>query len=392
MSYFLIDVSQPPKTLPKATDLCSIKKQFSKMTNQNGDDNNNNKNNNSYNDNDDKVIDNLTQQIHDQLHLTSTSNIESITPHTASVAFGTDESTHDNTANVFKNTSSTLPTKQTAVESATPTVGPILMCDAGYGFPREARPRREKLLAIARQLVHFIQWQQQLQQQQSLPLSPLQVVACPNETIQQALEQRTCELLQTNTLPNHVTFSCQSLEDARHKVFLSLSPQEEEENNNKDNEYTSTTNHVVYLSPDAQEALSSVELPPRIIIVGLLIDRRVQLNRSLQRAQQAFTSEDSTTTTTTTTTTTINSSQNMGGVLTKRWPLKELGFVNIHGNEPLNVDCVLEGMQQWWWNILQQDKNNNNRKECLAKAIEQAIQHHANRHPSRPVHRTPTVL
>lgn len=234
----------------------------------------------------------------------------------------------------------------------------ILICDAGYGLPREARPRKEKILAIARQLVNFIEWQVQSQNQ---PFAQVQVVACPDESVCTLLRERTLELLQTKELPSHVSFGCQSLEEACQDAQPRKSS-------------------IVYLSPDAEQALDISEAPPRVVIIGLLIDRKVQPNKSKERAANF-----------------------VQVLVTKRWPLEEC-FAEISAHEPLNVDCIMEGMQQWWWNddssaITADDDEApakastsntttkiSRQRETFVHAAAQAIQHHAERHPSRPVH------
>lgn len=125
-------------------------------------------------------------------------------------------------------------------------------------------------------------------------------------------------------------------------------------------------NAIMYLSPDASPMKSS-DAPPRVLVVGMLIDRRVQPNRSKDRASHV-------------------------DLVAKRRRLEE-SFQGISANEPLNVDCIMEGMQQWWWNendlIHRKDPESvtdHERKESFAQAASQAINHHAQCHPSRPVH------
>jgi hypothetical protein len=57
-------------------------------------------------------------------------------------------------------------------------------------------------------------------------------------------------------------------------------------------------------------------------------------------------------------------------------------FSNISPHEPLNVDTVMEGMQQWWWNC-----ETGVEKECFIQAATQAIDRHCQRHPKRPLHK-----
>lgn len=232
---------------------------------------------------------------------------------------------------------------------------PILVCDAGYGLPREGRPRKEKILAIARQLANFLKWQEP--HDGRYPLSEVRVVACPDDKTLDSLKQRLLQILESKELPGNVTFSCESLEEA----CGSLSPSDSAEDDS-----------VVYLSPDAPK-LDPTNRAPKKVVVGLLIDRRVQPNRSKDRASKL-------------------------ALVARRWPLEDcFRSESISATEPLNVDCVLEGMQQWWWNeaeisdSVQDDVEGNvgeERKKAFAKAAQQAIHHHAERHPSRPVHKT----
>lgn len=220
----------------------------------------------------------------------------------------------------------------------------ILICDAGYGLPRETRPRKEKILAIVRQLVNFIEWQRRQEEtNNNITMAEIRVVACADEGVRQELEERILTLLDGTELPAYMSFSCQSLEDACQDMV---------------------DDEVVYLSPDAEESLDPSQMPPRVVVVGLLIDRRIQPNRSNDRALKL-------------------------NIVSKRWPLEEC-FKEISANEPLNVDCIMEGMQQWWWNYKDQAKNaignHSDGKEAFIQAALQAINHHAERHPSRPVH------
>ena len=264
------------------------------------------------------------------------------------------------------------PTKTTT--SRNDSIPHTLICDMGYGIPKEKRPRKERLLAISKQIVNFVQWQQQQQVPEKQNPALIQIVGCPDKDTKSALQERIVQHLVlpsscNSKLPSNLSISCDSLEDTCAII----------------NDCTSED--IVYLSPDAEKMLGVDEIqpPPKVAIVGLLIDRRVQPNRSKNRAQNLQ-------------------------IVAKRWPLDDLVLINdgdgdqqaeeekVNPNEPLNVDCVLEGMQQWWWNIAKQEqqeeqgyphqegKTSKNYRKALLRAISQAIQHHAKRHPSRPVH------
>lgn len=212
--------------------------------------------------------------------------------------------------------------------NVTATIPAIIACDAGYGFPSEPRPRKEKILAVAKQIVNFLKWQRQHQQHD---VAVVKLLGC-NEADQKAIKTRMEELWK-GQLPENMEFSLQSMEQFA----------------------TGTTHHgAVYLSPDAETSLDPNKPAPSIVVVGMLIDRRVQLNRSLQRAECL-------------------------GILPARLQLENF---NIDNHEPLNVDVVMETMQQWWWN--------GTGRESYMNATEQAIQHHCERHPNRPLHTATT--
>lgn len=251
----------------------------------------------------------------------------------------------------------------------------ILILDAGYGFPREKKVRKEKINAISSQLSNFLIWQTRksglntTEGQNAI----VRVVGCPDENTKELLERRTVENMRRTSslssasnwndddLPSHVTITCEKLEQCLDDLGINEA-------------VTSTTNienvdEPVYLSPDANESFDPTVQPPKIAIVGLLIDRRVQPNRSRGRAQSI-------------------------GIVARRWPLEDC-FVGIDCHEPLNVDCVLEGMQQWWWNwkhVTARTSSNivnldmKVKRETFIQAVSQAIEHHTIRHPSRPLH------
>jgi hypothetical protein len=261
----------------------------------------------------------------------------------------------------------------------------VLVCDLGYGFPREERPRRERVLAVAKQLVNFLEWQQ-LERRRGggpgsgqlgegpdrlLSAARLVLVDCLDPDIRSALTGRMIELWNANRqeqrgeegddgamregarrcrrdLPfpsDLVEFAAESL--SSFASSLPLPP-----------------GSVVYLSPDAGRALDAGQPPPDAVVVGMLIDRRVRPGRSLRRAGQV-------------------------GVEAARLPL-ELASSVLDRGEPLNVDCVLEGLQQWHWNCDGREgaPDEASQRGCFERAFAQALRHHQERHPERPVHKT----
>jgi len=230
-------------------------------------------------------------------------------------------------------------------------------CGDLFSFSIFRKVRKEKINAIARQLSNFLIWQTEsptTHHKQQKEYAIVRVVGCPDESTKTLIENRTVENMKrlsnstkrNDALLPHVTITCETLE----QYLKDLAIYRQEGNKQQQQQ------QQVYLSPDAFEVLDINREPPKIVIVGLLIDRRVKPNRSRDRAD-------------------------LLKIVARRWPLEDC-FVGIDANEPLNVDCVLEGMQQWWWNC----SNNDGPKESFIQAASQAIEHHAKRHPARPLH------
>jgi hypothetical protein len=373
-----------------------------------------------------------------------------------------------------------------------------LVCDSGYGFPKEVRPRQEKLYAISRQLVNFLVWQQQqsfdsqqTESPQQLPARLLIVlgmgegrtrtsttttlsdaatidpvssvakgVACshkdaniigtasvvgsknelhtvlldrmhevwnqqqvvnskmaafPNdrvvftydtlpEAIDELQRQRSSATTQTPLTANFETIAPAAIDSqpplavkdglvsdvgatVEKPVFLHCAGDGCDIDDTAD-----AGSSVVYLSPDAQDVLDVAAIrSPHIVIVGMLIDRRtIQVHRSNRRAQSMviptarWPLEQCATATAVVNRSTLEtgSDQNASSTTTTSQPL-----VQFHPNEPLNVDCVLEGMQRWNWNCSRCRHDDQDKGSPLILAIQQALRHHQQRHPQRVRHK-----
>ena len=243
-----------------------------------------------------------------------------------------------------------------------------ILLDGGYGIPREARPRQEKVFAISKQIANFLTWQQQQRGRQGSltdktgELAPVTVIGCTDDDMKTAILERLRFLLvsaesvegandvdaglveaddddvaDVEGLPSHFSFA----RDEEHEMEL--------------------LEDAVYLSPDAPMTLNPSQAPPGKVIVGLLIDRRVQINRSLYRSEKL-------------------------NLVARRWPMDVLSD-EYHPQEPLNVDTILEALQQWTWNSDADKTGDVEDDTAFVEASMQAFRHHAERHPARPKHR-----
>ena len=131
----------------------------------------------------------------------------------------------------------------------------------------------------------------------------------------------------------------------------------------------------MYLSPDASYTLPSTSPPPRVAIIGMLIDRRITTDRSRVRAEETL------------------------KIKAAKLPLDELNVKELTSQEPLNVDTVMELMQRWWWNCdrakqhFEKAKNGESKvpsdviyKKCFLEAAAWAMKTQREWHPNGTVH------
>ena len=241
---------------------------------------------------------------------------------------------------------------------------PIILCDAFYGFPTQKRPRNERVRAVSRQLMNFIQWRSEAPENTCCTNSNVHVLGGKNDV--EAVKTRVDELgIQVDVAPaGQICFQ----PDVGIHQFL--------------NDQTQSKEEIVYLSPDANYSLPATSRPPRIVIVGMLIDRRITEDRSRRRAEDSL------------------------NIRAAKLPLDELRVKELSSEEPLNVDTVMELMQRWWWNCekvekrLKQLKDNHKvvdtdsenyahlYKKCFVEAAAFAMKTQRDRHPNRTVHKT----
>ena len=276
----------------------------------------------------------------------------------------------------------TTTTTTTTESKLPPTPVHTIVCDAGFGFPSEAKPRKEKILAISRQLINFLCWQQQHQHQhrqqdggydaQKRRVARVLVVGRDEES-NKALKERM-EVLWTEHWKGRTESTVTVDATGTSSSLPSLPPASLP--SNVEFRLTDALNETemptaTYLSPDATEFLNPSGAPPGVVVVGMIIDRRVQINRSLKRSAKLE-------------------------IPAARLPLHCIG---IDDHEPLNVDTVLEAMQQWYWND-KSDQTNSEESTCrcgddgivdkgpFMRAMQQAMAHHYERHPNRKLHGT----
>ena len=264
-----------------------------------------------------------------------------------------------------------------------------IVCDAWYGLPTQKRPRRERVNAIARQLRNV---------EQSALLATTKTAAANNtgasstpgccgvrvvlvgkESDVQIIGERLEKLREEDGGTNGES-SCGS---CRVEVLPNVTVSEACGTlRTQDDEPASTANDdaechdkPIYLSPDADTTLDPRKPPPRTVVVGMLIDRRVQPNRSSERATKI-------------------------DVPAARLPMDELKVEGLETNEALNVDTVLEMMVCWWNNVDglhvgggnaggkndDVDDNGNSFRRCFIAAASAAMVSHEDRHPNRAIH------
>ena len=239
---------------------------------------------------------------------------------------------------------------------------PCLICDAWYGFPAQKRPRKERIHAVSKQLTNFLQWQSRAAVSTSSPFvcsSYCHVSVLGSEDDIQAVQNRMNELaVHAVSVDGEETASDNDIDDIEFQSNITI-------HKFLENEGIDIENEVVYLSPDAHDTLSSTSPPPRIVIVGMLIDRKITTNRSLGQAKTLM-------------------------LKAVKLPLDELNVRELISEEPLNVDTVMELMQRWHWNFSKMSEEQHEyyveRKKAFIDAAAWAMKSQRDRHPNRTIH------
>lgn len=249
----------------------------------------------------------------------------------------------------------TSPSQSPTEKASSAEPSPLILCDAWYGFPTQKRPRRERILAVSRQLVNFIEWRRNAKLDTQYCQVQLLGDGSDVDAVQDRVNEIASEEFSYGKDCSEVVFK------PNIDIHEALQMWRQQHN---------TDDQVVYLSPDASETLSSSSRPPNIVVVGMLIDRRITSDRSRKRAEETL---------------------NLRAV---KLPLDVLNVKEMNSEEPLNVDTVMELMQRWWANCDTADKqlagavDSSKYKQCFVQAAAWAMKSHRERHPNRTVHKS----
>lgn len=257
---------------------------------------------------------------------------------------------------------------------------PAILCDAWYGFPSQKRPRRERVNAVSRQLSNFLEWRRSAQPR-TAPSSSSSATSHRGEGCQVSLlgSAEDVEAVRRRMAEIDDGSRCSGMAFRPDVDVLEYANQQSTNNDDEDaihsgeaeaNHDSSTAgshDEVVYLSPDATDSLPTTSPPPRVVVVGMLIDRRVKADRSRARAEEAL------------------------KVRSARLPLDELNVKELSSSEPLNVDTVMELVQRWWWNCEELERGGQvpseaSYRKCFVDAAARAMKTQRDRHPNRTIH------
>jgi hypothetical protein len=256
--------------------------------------------------------------------------------------------------------------------------GAIMICDAWYGFPTQKRPRKERILAVSKQIHNFMQWRIDFASRQNIKRGLSTVLVIGKGEDVQAIRQRVEELrgkddakAETGAGAGHgCNIECKYLPDKQLEELSGELLASETATGPKE--------MVAYLSPDASEKLNASKVPPRIVVVGMIVDRKVQPNRSKIRAESLGSKNIM-----------EESSVNVkdAAIIPMQLPLDALNVSDLSTDEPLNIDTCLEMMERWWVNTKFKNTDNDaDRKVLFRDAAARALLTHRQRHPNRTLH------
>ena len=107
------------------------------------------------------------------------------------------------------------------------------------------------------------------------------------------------------------------------------------------------------------------------VVVGMLVDRKVQPNRSKSRAESIQ----------------INDEEQTMSIKPKQLPLNALNVSDFSQDEPLNIDTVMEMMERWWINAKYRDGSSESKRILhFRDAAARSLLTHRQRHPNRTIH------
>ncbi len=265
--------------------------------------------------------------------------------------------------------------------SIDPDSGPCIICDAWFGFPKEERPRRERILAVSRQIHNFTLWRSNyLKENTQQRASQVFVIGEAGDV--ESIKERLVEL-EGKEIQRRKTEDAAATIDDKYSTYIrkaTFLPNKKLEDLAKDLLINDTTianvgpkESIKYLSPDAGEKLNASKSPPKIVVVGMLVDRKVQLNRSKQRAESLFSQSEQ-----------GSDGGNTDGcsIVPVQLPLDVLNVKDLSEDEPLNIDTVMEMMERWWINCSRGTEG----KNYFIDASARALLTHRQRHPKRVIH------
>lgn len=331
--------------------------------------------------------------------------------------------------------------------------GTALICDAWYGFPKQKRPRQERILAVSRQIYNYILWnnselqkmklrknntknnknhdQIEIYNQMIMSMKATMYVVGEVEDVN-SIQERVDQLLlnSTDEKPNsnvdnssgnsekkgndksseEMETKCYflagvTLEALCNKLSKMKSQQYQHMSSQNNIPLPRFKSDIVYLSPDASLTLNPKELPPSIVIIGMIVDRKIQNNRSKSRAEKIIVNIQNLEQLLIDDNDIKESSERKGNEQEiivpnlnfecTRLPLDALNVSDLGSDEALNIDTVLEMVQRWWYNCgndamhspnPRSSSSDNMGSKFFVDAAARALLTHRNRHPNRTIH------
>ena len=226
-----------------------------------------------------------------------------------------------------------------------------LVVDVSYGFPTQKKPRRERINAVSGQLANFSEWwhQGRVGTGGGDDARVEVTVAGGKDSISEV--RRRMVAIGGEALALKFNFV-----EGDPSSFGGQATAEGSEEGEGEiaRASASASRQVVYLSPDAEEPLDVADSAkiPEVVVVGGLVDRKITPGRSARKAKEYK-------------------------IDCRRLPVSLLELDELHDDEALNIDTVLEMCAGWAVE---------SGREKFKRAATSAMLRHQSRHPNRPIH------